>query len=726
MIYDSNIKQHKYSSNIKVNNQNYSVTLNVLKDKSNTSEKLLISIKYSDNSSGEIHEYNNSYSYHQLQILNKYFSYFDSLENICKDLDKLLKKNKVAIEVKSGSFIILAITVLMKREKTDIIFKLLKNKITDCSQNKSKIKSPHNSLNNYSNANSMSMPKYNKNNTKELNTIINSLNNRLSTLENERYYNTKKSRNNNKINNNENNLLSNMNDFISRINRLEDINQEKEKKIKTLEDKINKYEDNLSNTMSYPLYSLNDKNQISRNDNKYKKKKQNSNSDNELDVNSNFKNQNSMNKSKDTLRSKKKTKIEEKKGEFNDNNTLSGKKSLKNKNKKESNFSRSRDSNDDNENETKNHRNNNNKNKGNSSNSLEKESDDNKKNKFGEKKRNKRRNKEEKKVSDIKEYNEKNDDSSSEKEKINKKRSFSYDSNSSDKIMNKKKRKNISNSTNKINKNIDKEKEKSENKEKTNISNISPLTGLPMVERDEDLEDFVNSRIFFTRNELQLIKKKIVGNNIHKHSYFEILYRASVDDDFEANIISCCEGKYPQLILFYTEEGARFGVYIDKQKSTNFFGSVSYKEVPGTAFLISLNNLKIYDIMEGKKATDDRIEKLCFGRSFYFNNNESNWFIYTPRNYFLGTKCMLGDKESSFGNINANDIAGYKKDYILKEVEIFKVVVYTGGVGDDDDDKYVREKEIKIRNFSKKKGRNKEDIIIIKNIRIEREENDDN
>ena len=177
-----------------------------------------------------------------------------------------------------------------------------------------------------------------------------------------------------------------------------------------------------------------------------------------------------------------------------------------------------------------------------------------------------------------------------------------------------------------------------------------------------------------------------------------------MDGEFEANIISCCEGIYPQLILFYTEEGARFGVYIDKQKSTNFFGSVSYKEVPGTAFLISLNNLKIYDVMEGKKATDDRVEKLCFGRSFYFNNNESNWFIYTPRNYFLGTKCMLGDKESSFGNIKANDIAGYKKDYILKEVEIFKVVVYTGDVGDDDDDKYVREKEIKIRNFSKKKG----------------------
>ncbi len=39
---------------------------------------------------------------------------------------------------------------------------------------------------------------------------------------------------------------------------------------------------------------------------------------------------------------------------------------------------------------------------------------------------------------------------------------------------------------------------------------------------------------------------------------------------------------------------------------------------------------------------------------------------------------MIGDKESTFGIINTNEIVGNKKDYRLKDVEIFKVSVDTG------------------------------------------------
>ena len=115
-----------------------------------------------------------------------------------------------------------------------------------------------------------------------------------------------------------------------------------------------------------------------------------------------------------------------------------------------------------------------------------------------------------------------------------------------------------------------------------------------------------------------MVKNKIVKNKKHLHAYFEILYRASIDGDFEDTINSLCEGIYPQLILFYTDDGARFGIYIEKEKHTSFFGNVSYREVPGTSFLISLNSLKTYNILEGKKASDDREEKLCFRRRFYY------------------------------------------------------------------------------------------------------------
>ena len=93
-------KAKKYRTNIKQNNHNYSITLFVVE------EKLQISIKYSNPFSDEIFEYTNFYSFHQLQIINKYFRYFDNIEKICKDLDKLLKKNKVSIDDKNGFLIL--------------------------------------------------------------------------------------------------------------------------------------------------------------------------------------------------------------------------------------------------------------------------------------------------------------------------------------------------------------------------------------------------------------------------------------------------------------------------------------------------------------------------------------------------------------------------------------------------------------------------------------------
>lgn len=199
---------------------------------------------------------------------------------------------------------------------------------------------------------------------------------------------------------------------------------------------------------------------------------------------------------------------------------------------------------------------------------------------------------------------------------------------------------------------------------------------LPMVE-PEDLDKYVTSNIFFTKKELKLVKTKITKGVKGKHAFFDLLYRATIDGDYESTILTLCEGKYPQLALFHTSEGARFGVYIDKEKIKSIFGKTRYKEKPDTSFLFSLNSLKIYDIEKGETATGNKSEKLCFGRSFLFNENGSNYFIFTPRNYFLDIKCMIGDKKSTFGNINTNEIVGPKKEYYLQDVEIFKVRIET-------------------------------------------------
>ena len=249
-------------------------------------------------------------------------------------------------------------------------------------------------------------------------------------------------------------------------------------------------------------------------------------------------------------------------------------------------------------------------------------------------------------------------------------------------------------------------------KEKLKLLYSSQISGFPIIER-EDIKNYINSRIFYTIREMQMVKSKITKGEKNVHAYFDLLYRASVDGDYEETINSLCEGAYPQITLFFTKEGARFGVYIDKEKSSSIFkkGAI-YKEKPGTSFLFSLNTLKAFPIKEGEIATDNRTEKLCFGRTFRYNNNESNWLIYIPRNEFLGVDLMFGDKESSFGEINSNEIIGYVNNYHLKDVEIFKVLIEKDGnevIDEDDEDKSYKniddEKEDK---FGKKKKNKKE------------------
>ena len=750
-------KAKKYRTNIKQNNHNYSITLFVVE------EKLQISIKYSNPFSDEIFEYTNFYSSHQLKIINKYFRSFENTEKICKDLDRLLKKNKVSIDDKNG-FLILSIQVLMKKEKTNIIFKL-KKKVTDYRRNNDRSNNyNYNNINNYNkerNKNSISMPKYNnEDDDNKLKYLLNDLNDRVSMLENShRYDSAPKEKNDYRYRNNSNNmninesnlLIGNINNIMVRMNRLEDLNKEKDDRIKELEDKISKYENNLSNTMSYPTYSLPNKSQKSKNEkNGSPKKRKDSNpkdGEYEYEVNPDS-NNNSIHKSKDKngqkLRSKKKIekekpeyrfkKIEESKDQAEENNIKSSKRKNNTDNSKDDNSSRPKKNNIKSKSQIKNRK---------SQNSNSSEDDENKKNRRkkrnsyssqkeseksstkDKKKNNKKRKEEERKSEDDEDNDEKNnkheketEKNSEKEEKNNKKRRKSDNSNSSEEKNNKKIKDNNSSDE-------EKAKKRNLNKSHEDIQLAMAKTGLPMVER-EDLKNYINSRIFFTTKELQFIKYTITRNKEHLHCYFEVLYRASIDGDYEDNINNYCEGRYPQLILIYTSEGARFGAYIEKEKHTSFFGTESYREIPGTCFLFSLNSLKSYDIKEGKKATDDRPEKLCFGRSFLLNDNGSNWFIFTPRNAFLGAKCMIGDKESTFGNIDTSEIVGNKKEYTIKEVEIFKVETFTDDDEDDDEEntKFIKEKEIRVKNFSKKK-RNNEDTIKIKNTKIQNEDNEE-
>jgi len=188
----------------------------------------------------------------------------------------------------------------------------------------------------------------------------------------------------------------------------------------------------------------------------------------------------------------------------------------------------------------------------------------------------------------------------------------------------------------------------------------------------------LNSRIIFTNKEVQLLTKRISLGNKNKKVSLNLLYRASIDGDTEPILKLNTHNKLKTLTLFYTYEGARFGVYTEKEAVKSIFQGYELYEVPGTSFIISLNNLIYYNVKPKETSLYDKSDNiLCFGFCSRINNNETNWLIYTSRNYFIGKKYLFGDKNDVYLNLDYKKIVGNNPSYHIKDVEIFDVMVET-------------------------------------------------
>ena len=188
----------------------------------------------------------------------------------------------------------------------------------------------------------------------------------------------------------------------------------------------------------------------------------------------------------------------------------------------------------------------------------------------------------------------------------------------------------------------------------------------------EDLRLYCKSRIIFTKKELKLLKNKINQDKKKYCVFFDVLYRASedgADTDFVKKIM---EKQKKTLTLFQTEKGARFGIFVEKKLDTSILMTQYLSERTGTCFLVSLNNLEVYDIY--KKFTSSE-NKLCFIKNKKKNKNGSSYAIYTPPKDFLKKQCYMGDLTEFFTVDGNEDIIGEKEEYTLKEVEVCKVSI---------------------------------------------------
>ena len=557
----------KYKTNLYQNETNYSIKLLIIDG------KLQIVIKSSKSFSEDIYEFSNTYSFRQLQITNKYFSSFNNIDEVCTDLDKLLKL-KVIVEEEKDKTLILKIPTSMDKSSGDIIFKLMKIKKVKKVRHSSRDKIKINNID----------------------------------IVNKKLYETNIPGNSNNL------LLGNISDLVDRVKKLEKKEIEKDKTINKLKEEMNNYQEKLNNSYNYPIYSpLAKKSDIKinladdKNNNISRIIKNKNEDDDDDDIDINFEN--------DTIKDKK--------------NKKKKKNSTDIKNKLDS------DNNED-------------------------DSSDSEK---------KKKKKKKKKKSDSF-LDESKKDTSNAKE--------DSDDDKSNNILLKSGNRNFN--INNIN---------------YKTQNETSVSGFPIIKRDEKLKEYINSRIFYTIREMQTIKRQITKGQRNLHAYFDLLYRASIDGAEESKIDSFCKGRYPQLILFFTHEGARFGVYVEKEKIKTIFKKEDhYKEIPGTSFLFSLNTLKCFPILPKELGTDNRPEKLCFGRTYYYNNNESNWQIYIPNNNFLDVDLKFGDKESSYQNVTYSDIVGNSYGYHLKDVEIFQVMLEDDGTVNINNNKKKKKEKI--------------------------------
>lgn len=589
-------------------------------------DKIKISIETKSSYSDDYIEYSNIYTLVQFQEITRYYALFENIEEVFEDIAHTIKEKKFSIE-QNGNTLTLTIKVKINRIVEDANFILDKNKVIDLSSQNEKPYYYNNTIS------SKSSEKYKKNpffekskrnveisNINELNTLLSDFKDRITILEanqSNQIYQNKITYDKNYINSigNNDNIRIGLQNILLRLNKLENDSNNKDKTIEMLEKKLQYYE---------------------------------SKNKNPINDNNNLKNYNYLKYSNPTYQNTLPKNFLSSDIFYNNYQLQEQRQSALTFNK--------------NDNDKKYY---NNKYRLKQSNSEFLPSYNNENKSFQSKDMNKNNTLRNYSYNDKKISFRDNNKSNGEKDTFSTNRynnSHGNDNNSSYiKTNNSNLNSTLSNYSNTKDKNFQKYifyKEK---------------LAIPMVPR-ENLKKYVNSRIIFTKKELRALKAKFWDGNKKLHIFFDLLYRASVDGDFEEKIRNNTEDKDKTLTLFYTYEGSRFGVYINRKLSTSLFQGKIYKEIPGTSFIVSLNNLKFFDIAENKTSKGDiDDDSLCFGRTFYLNQNGSNWLIYTPRSNFLKKKCCIGNQKGDYKSFDPEILVGSKDEYHIKDVEIFHV-----------------------------------------------------
>ena len=166
------------------------------------------------------------------------------------------------------------------------------------------------------------------------------------------------------------------------------------------------------------------------------------------------------------------------------------------------------------------------------------------------------------------------------------------------------------------------------------------------------------SKILDSYDEEDLIENAI--STITKNKKYRLLFRASRDGDKANTFHSLCDKYSNLIILIKTKKGARFGGYTSSK-----FRSSAHLKFDNNAFLFSLDNKKVFNIIPGEYAI------YCYDNTGPCFSKTS---LYIPNSFFS----KPGKTSKAGGPFQ------FKKDYelnrgvekfLVEELEIFQVKI---------------------------------------------------
>ena len=245
-------------------------------------KKLKIVINCIEDYSQDYTEYSNSFSYNQLQHLNKYFLSFHKINEILDDMANIFQTNSYDIEKNSNS-LTLILHIVINDEYGDVHLTLFRDKLVNSKtsrylqsskntddrkkllyKQKKDIISTDNSNTGFF-ANPVGVRS-----VRELNNLLTDLKDRITVLEVNQNTSPSKNKHRSALTYPEKNyfagnsslmgkekVLLNMESILKRINRLEEANSKKKEKIKYLENKLKAYEASETDSFSENHYANN-------------------------------------------------------------------------------------------------------------------------------------------------------------------------------------------------------------------------------------------------------------------------------------------------------------------------------------------------------------------------------------------------------------------------------------------------------------------------------------